>query len=131
MHRFLSLISDEHKTMLSMIRDIEQSIRNERLLPQTPVQLLEFGILWNAHESHEDKLLAAIGGDHFSRDEQHLILSQHRELKGHWRILTHAIIQQDPETLRVALDTDGRMLFDKFRKHIAHENSLFKMVTVL
>jgi hypothetical protein len=53
-----------------------------------------------------------------------MLIGEHIQLRGHWNILQQAL-GTDKEALRVALDTDGKILIEKLREHITKENEFF------
>jgi hypothetical protein len=52
-------------------------------------------------------------------------LEEHRQLKGHWKVVQDFLKTSDDNKIRVALDTDGRMLIDKLREHMNAEDNFF------
>jgi predicted metal-binding protein len=50
-----------------------------------------------------------------------MILDQHKELKGHWIVISKAIKSKNDQSMKATLDTDGKMLVEKLTKHIEEE----------
>lgn len=84
----------------------------------------ELNVLWDSHEAKEDHIF-----NHMIKDSQFPgekgILEQHRQLRGHWKVLKDALETGQNLKIKVAIDTDGRMLVDKFMKHMDGEERYF------
>ncbi|MBS3077206.1 hemerythrin domain-containing protein [Candidatus Pacearchaeota archaeon] len=121
----LDIIRREHEKIFDILSEICSFLDEEEIDSLAIANLLhDFGIIWNSHELREERIFAEknrAGGF----PEETMLVEQHRELRGHWMILQEAIGSGDEEKIRVALDTDGRMLIDKFRKHIQFEEEYF------
>jgi hypothetical protein len=80
----------------------------------------ELGVLWDVHEAKEDHIFNHMKETHFPWKKS--ILEQHRELRGHWKVLNDAMESGKISEIKVAFDTDGRMLAEKFINHMAEED---------
>lgn len=114
-------IFKEHDEMNNILFEINSFIdkpfNKEKLIDLMKV----FEVLWNNHERMEDKAFGKIAGF-----PEKMILKQHKELRGHWKVLSDALNSNNKLELEIALDTDGKMLVDKFKKHIAYEENLLE-----
>ena len=75
--------------------------------------------MWNKHEREEHERF-----DSTPFHIEAMLLERDRQLRGHWRVLKRAVRLRDPLEMKVSLDTDGRMLYDKVRNHIQIEEEL-------
>ena len=87
--------------------------------------------IWDKHERGEEELLYF-----FKQFVQKpfpngtMFIEQHKQFKGHWKVLQDAINSEDLSKLDVALDTDGRMFIRKLREHIDAEDKFFDSFVV-
>ena len=51
-----------------------------------------------------------------------------KNIKGHKKVLKEAITKGDEREIKVALDTDGRMLLDKLKEHLDHEERVINII---
>ncbi len=114
-------IKEEHAVIKRILADII-AIGGDNIDRNKLSSLLQkFESFWAQHEEKEDKYFNWLS-DHGEGFPYHkAIISQHEELKGHWQILKDYIKDKNDLELRIALETDGKMLIDKFNKHIAFE----------
>jgi HD superfamily phosphohydrolase len=122
----LEIIKKEHELLGKILNDIESFLDKENIDVSVVAGLLhDFGKMWNSHELREERIFAEKTKKDGSFPEETMLIEQHRELRGHWLVLQNALGSDDKEKIRVALDTDGRMLIDKFRNHISFEEEFF------
>ena len=118
------VLKKEHSEMVNLLKDIEKYINDWTSKGRVIISgiLKEFGKFWDEHEKREEEFfeLCRVMGKPVPNEI--ILLQQHREMKGHWKIITEAMNSKNSENFRVALDTDGRMLIEKFRRHIDKEN---------
>ncbi|MFA5992751.1 MAG: hemerythrin domain-containing protein [Candidatus Pacearchaeota archaeon] len=83
--------------------------------------------IWNSHEDKEEKLFSRLQKEYPALDFSVVdrMLFDHKELKGHRKVVSDAISSGSEFEIKIALDTDGRMMLDKIRRHIKDENELF------
>lgn len=84
--------------------------------------------LWNNHETKEDSFFEKIKEKGIEFPVEKLMLD-HKELRGHKKVISEAIKQGDENKIFVSLDTDGRMLINKMREHMQKENQLFDSIS--
>ena len=123
-------IRHEHKEIDIELKELEAVIEDEEInMANLKQSFNKIHNLWNNHEEKEEKLFEYFRekGIDFPIDE---LLFKHRELKGHKKVVQDAIASGSEEKIRVALDTDGRMLISKLRKHAQEEEELFDKLRV-
>ena len=81
---------------------------------------------WNKHEIKEKQVFNFVKRHYHQHPGEIMIIGQHKELRGHWKVITQAIESNNLDKIVVVFDTDGRMLIEKFRKHMNQEEKFFK-----
>ena len=119
-------IRREHIQIKRVLSDLGSIIGNNSKFHSFIFLFREFGKMWKLHEEKEEKVFSLLAKNVKGNFPETMLLEQHRELKGHWMVLNK--FMEDPEKFAVALDTDGRMLIDKFRRHINYEEELFNEI---
>ena len=125
----LKEITDEHSYLLNLLKNLEKCMRLEENIERGKVKKImdELGYLWDKHEEKEEavfsKLMRADNPFMYKK-----VLMEHRELRGHWKCLKQALREGNRRDIWITLDTDGRMIIEKFRKHISNEETLFENV---
>ncbi|MEK6893802.1 MAG: hemerythrin domain-containing protein [Nanoarchaeota archaeon] len=122
----IQILKKEHLKIQELLLEIENALNEKE--PHSYTIILKFnnlGVFWDKHEKKEERFLDFIAKNRKDFPVEKMLLEQHRELRGHWRVLQEAIHSRSGIPLQVALDTDGRMLIDKFRKHIFLEEEFF------
>jgi len=114
--------------------DLIESILDRKENQEDIIDLLrEFQKVWDKHEREEDEFFTKLSGQVTNLPEK-MFLKQHKELRGHWIVINKSIDPRNPDKFSVALDTDCRMLIDKFRKHFKEEeeiiNKIFPSISV-
>lgn len=121
----ISKIKREHIIINEKLNKIEQAILKKIHREDMKSLFHDFEIFWAQHEEKEEKFFdwfAQHGGEiPFHK----MIISQHEQLKGHWKIIKDFMETRSDNELEIALDTDGKMIIDKFRKHIEKEEEYF------
>jgi hypothetical protein len=132
----LGILRKEHKTLEVELKELEALIGpevddvegeedekevNYPNLIHTIKRVVDF---WNSHEDKEERFLKEIG-DKYPELKFDTILFQHKELSGHKKIIMNAINAGNDFEIKVALDTDGRIIMDKIRRHMKEEDELF------
>ena len=80
-------------------------------------------VLWNFHEAKEEHIFNYVKKENLP--EKKSVIDKHRELRGHWKVLNMALNTGDDSKIKVAIDTDGRMLFKRLIKHMRDEEDYF------
>lgn len=118
----LGEIRKEHEQLLEYLSELESiSNRNENIINETAAQLTKIFEFWDAHEKKEERLFDTISNNFPVKSMK----TSHKLLKGHWKVLNLTLRTQDLEKIKIALDTDGKMLADKLKRHILAEERLF------
>ncbi|MEK6888857.1 MAG: hemerythrin domain-containing protein [Nanoarchaeota archaeon] len=119
----IGAIRREHIQIKSVLSDLGSIIGNASKFNSFIFLFKEFGRMWKEHEEKEEVVFQALTKKVKGEFPEKMLLEQHRELKGHWLVLKK--FMGDPRSFAIALDTDGRMLIEKFKIHINYEEELF------
>ncbi len=114
-------IKEEHAVIKRMLSDIMAFTGDKINRTKLSSLLQKFESFWSQHEEKEDKYFNWLSNHGEEFPFHKTIISQHQELKGHWKILKDYTKDKNDKQLKIALETDGKMLVDKFTKHIAFE----------
>ena len=128
MLKTISEIEQEHIQIREILTKLENNI-NDFSRDKYNLLINEFENLtkfWDSHEGKEDELFRFIRKNYHLHTGEIMIIEQHKQLRGHWKILNESIKSNNPEQVRISFDTDGRMLIDKFRKHMKYEEDFFR-----
>ena len=119
-------IQEEHIIMRESLNEIEMLIARERYEEMSLLKerLLAFAALWEKHEKKEEVFFNELKSINPAFANEMMFLNQHRQLRGHWKVIKDAINRSREDTLNfwITLETDGKMMFDKFRQHINAED---------
>lgn len=121
-------IEAEHEEIRTIFMELEGLIDQEDSIdiPWLTTELERFRNLWNVHELKEEQAFRA-----FNKEKNQIpiekFVTEHRELRGHLKVIDESIASKDHEKIKIALDTDGKMLIDKFKKHMDAEEMFFEM----
>lgn len=118
----ISDIKKEHAKIEHILKNIELHLDNNNPIPNLISDLTRLNSIWNEHERIEEEIF----NPNSDFPVEKMIIEQHRQLRGHWRIIAGSISEGDINKILVSLDTDGRMLIDKFRKHMNLEENYLK-----
>lgn len=125
----LELLKNEHNELKDLIFELEEMTSNEKFdVEKIKSKILELDGIWDAHEKREEELFPILRKNGMDFPVETMIIEQHREMRGHWKIIVEAMNSGDEKELHIALDTDGRMLWQKFRKHMDEEDKFFDKV---
>ena len=118
-------IRKEHLRIERELIEIETIIDEEEInypnLAHVFKRLFDY---WDAHEEKEDAFLKSLSKGYLPVTK---MLSQHKELKGHKKVIQDAINSGNDIEVKATLDTDVRFFIDKVRNHISQEEELFKL----
>ncbi len=118
----IEIIQKEHEKIERELVEIETIIDEEIINYPNLIHVFKnLFNYWDAHEEKEELLFKSLGKE-ISVEK---MLSQHRELRGHKKVIQDAINSGDEIEIIATLDTDARFFIDKIRKHIAQEEELF------
>lgn len=130
MAEIISELGREHSQLLELLSSFEHFADREEV---KSFQIMEItrvlDKVWTEHEIKEEKFFKEFYSKGHSFPTTKMLLDEHRELRGHWKIVLNSVYSNDNEKLRVALDTDGRMLIDKLRRHIDLENKFLNFIS--
>ena len=123
MHPFVE-IKKEHTILKKKLEEIEKVFNNKNR-DRIRSLLQDFGSFWAQHEEKEEKLLDwfELQGNSFPFHK--MIITQHKELIGHWKVIQKFLDKKSDLDLHIALDTDGKMILEKFKKHMEIEERYF------
>ncbi len=127
MQEAVSLLKEEHIKMKEMFLEIERFINGG-----SSVDYRKFGHhfkrldeIWENHEKREDALIKEYAKKNNLIPEKSLS-EKHRQLRGYWNSIRRALDAKDCEKLAMVLDTDGRMLLERFAFCIDSEEKFFE-----
>lgn len=122
----LEIIEKEHKVIKTKLDGINKAFStNDR--EKIILTLSDFESYWKKHEEKEEKFLDWFEkktGKKFPYGKT--IISEHRQLRGHWKVLKDFLDNKSGPELQIALNTDGKMILDKIRKHVKEEDEFFE-----
>mgnify|MGYP001583585885 CR=1 FL=1 len=116
---------EEHRQIERELDELEHAMNEDEDLNISHISHIfnQLHNLWNSHEEKEEEFFKQLSDNGanlpFSR-----FLFEHQELKGHKKVVHDAINSGSHLKIKVALDTDGRMLINKLRRHIEDEEEL-------
>lgn len=119
-------LREDHEKILDSLNEIYTLIDNKENMDIEDFshQFNRLHDLIDSHEKREEKLFKR-----FKRNDLNILLErfvfEHRELRGHKKVINDAIKSNDKFKVAVALETDGFLLIDKLKRHISMENEMF------
>jgi len=127
MHENFYIIKKEHDEIKIILGELEDCMkkRDETSYHNGCKLVKNFGKVWDEHEEREDNLFDVVRKLGTPIPYEQMLLKEHVDLRGHWKVLNDSIKSGDMDKFFVALDTDGRMLIEKFIKHIGKEEAYF------
>jgi len=124
MQELIEEIKEEHIQIRKILVGILGLINTKKLrIKELKARFHELGVLWNVHEAKEDHIFNHMSKRDFPEEKS--LIEQHRELRGHWKVLNDALDEGKDSEIRVSIDTDGKMLAEKFISHIDREERYF------
>lgn len=124
----INIIKKEHIKIKEILSKMDECVNEEKINHLNAMKLLEdLKGIWDIHEKKEEGLFYFFQGIGRPFPVETMFLEQHKQLRGHLKVLQDAINSKDMNKLGVALDTDGKMLIDKIRMHIRDEDKFFDM----
>jgi len=122
----LRLIKKEHIRIREILSRIDGCMNGGKVNHLNAMKELEdLKGIWDAHERREENLFYFFQQLGRPFPVETMFLGQHKQLRGHLKVLQDAIYSKDLNKFEVALDTDGRMLIEKIRKHTKNEDRFF------
>jgi len=115
-------IKEEHIILKNKIVDLEKVIQSKKGRDTIEILFDDFESFWKQHELKEEKFFNEYEKSSSSFPFTKMLVSEHRELKGHWHVLKDFIKNRSDKELSIALETDGQMILDKFKNHIEKED---------
>ncbi len=117
----IKVIKEEHVVIKNFLKEIESSIK-DKINRQTLLALLrKFESFWSQHEEKEENFFKTISTLDNDFPYHKTIITDHKNLRGHWKVIIGYIKNKSDLELQTALETDGKMFLDKFQEHIAYE----------
>lgn len=125
-------LKEEHVEISAVLDEIERNINEENSSASFYTPLLEkLKEVWDKHERKEEKMFFMGKENPKVFPTETMLLDQHKQLRGHWKVLKDTLANKDDIlNIIVALDTDGRMLIQKFRKHFQMEEEFFDKLII-
>lgn len=123
----LKQIHKEHQELLFLLKKFEEIIQKGEDKEKIKFFLNNFGRFWNDHEKYEESFFEWFeqnSGKPFPLKKT--LLEEHRILKGHWKIIQDSLKTNNEQKIETALETDGKMLLNKFIKHIEIEEDFLR-----
>lgn len=118
-------LKKDHILINRHIKDIERLRKNNKInLNNLKTKFRDLCYLWNTHEEKEETLSNIKNKKTLELEKFPL---EHRELKGHKKVIDNALKSRDQIKIKVALDTDGRMFIDKLKDHMGKEEYSLEM----
>jgi len=93
--------------------------------------LCNIEILWDNHKEDEEYFFKKFKREGFNIPFEAMFIEQHRQLKGHWKVLNKSLLHGDKNEIFTTLDTDGKMFVEKLKRHMDEEEKALKKVHVL
>jgi len=119
-------LKKEHKEMYKKLDMLERSINKKIDYLRLSKLFRDFQNLWNTHEEAEEFVFHVFVKDKRAIEKMSF---DHKSLRGHRKVLNDFIASGNEHKIRVALDTDGRMLIDKLKRHMKEEDKIFERIT--
>lgn len=123
--RAVEEIKEEHVVIREKLRSILKLFENYKSRTVLLKALNDFDKFWTKHEEKEENYFDLFLSQGGKFPYHKMLIAQHEELKGHWKVLQDFLENKNDLELGVALDTDGRMLVNKFLKHTEIEDKYF------
>ena len=92
--------------------------------------LLNIKSIWDPHEEKEEKFFTKLSKSGIGIEilNEKMLIEEHRQLRGHWEVLNKSLKTKDKNKIWTTLDTDGKMIIEKFRKHMEKEENSFRRI---
>jgi DUF438 domain-containing protein len=120
------IIKKEHVILKKKIKLLRKNFNNYQNRKNLSDLLNDFEAFWSQHEEKEERFFNWFL-DHGGEFPFHkTMIREHEQLKGHWKVLMDFLKNKEDQKLKIALETDGNMILDKFIKHIQKEDNYFK-----
>ena len=117
-------VKKDHKVIKKYLsRIIKTAKKNKIDITSVKQDFKDLCFLWNTHEDKEDTFIPKNIEKNSQKIEKMPL--DHKELQGHDKVIRQALKSRDINKIKVALDTDGKMLFDKMINHIKYEENIF------
>lgn len=127
----ITILKKEHQHIKTILSNLEYAIKDGLSKIHFISQINKIDSIWNTHEKREEEFFDWFKkkGNKFPTEK--FLLDEHRELRGHWNVLKKAANLRSNIDFRTALDTDGKILIDKFRKHIEIEDKFLSNLKII
>jgi len=124
----IAILNKEHEEFIAKIREFKSFVDNEEVnVPVVSHMFKGLANFWNNHEEKEERFFRALEAEGIEFPVKKFVL-EHRELRGHKKVINDAINFGHEDNILIALDTDGEMLTKKLRAHINAEEAAFKEI---
>lgn len=125
----IAILKKEHIEISDILLRIKTIVYSGNIDFNNLNDLLEnLNQLWDSHELREERLfeISKEGGRPFPNET--MLIEEHKQLRGHWRILRKAVDLRNEQGMKVAFINDGEMLVKKFSMHIGIEEDFFDIL---
>lgn len=124
----IEVIDHEHSIIRKILSRIYYLSGNYTKKNQMLKLLRKLLFIWERHERKEEEIFSKLAKKYAEDFPEVMLIQQHRELRGHWKVIEEAINSDDEKYFTIAFDSDGKMLIEKFRKHMDYEEEIFDRV---
>lgn len=125
--KIISSLIKENKELYKKLDKLEKAINKGMDYFRISNLFKEIQNFWNRHEETEEFIAHVFLKNKKSIKSMNF---NHRELKGHKKVLNDFIKTGNEKKIRIAFDTDGRMLIEKLKKQIEKENKIFSQFSL-
>jgi hypothetical protein len=122
----LLFLKGEHREIEGILMEIESFMDRKEIDYSLLVgRFHRLNNIWDEHEAREESFFGEMRKKIGNFPVEIMFLEEHRQLRGHWKVIHDFLKTADENKIRTALDTDGRMFIGKLRKHMKAEDEFF------
>ncbi|MFH1425554.1 MAG: hemerythrin domain-containing protein [archaeon] len=122
------ILKKEHEQINDLLSDIEAFYKDDSNSFYLTTLFKRLNRIWDEHELREERIFQVSKEKGMPFPNETMLLQEHRELKGHWKVIEKALAKGNKKEIRTSLDTDCKMLISKFKNHIAGEEDYFDVL---
>ncbi len=125
----LNEIEKDHDIIRAIFLEIEDLAKQDEKIDimKLEIKLARLSEIWDKHETAEEEFFYKL-----SQKKQDIpiekFLVEHKQLKGHFKAIKEVISSKENNRIKVALETDGKMLMEKIKKHMELEEIFFYQI---
>ena len=98
------VIKIEHKEIREILDEIEKMLNSEQESYYYINLLDKFEIIWDKHEEREERFLKLFAEQNIDFPYYKMMLGEHKQLRGHWKVIKDAIKGADKSKIFIAFD---------------------------